>query len=225
MGADAKQLPRIDFSGVDPSAPEPGRRCADRRCTRSRPSAASTRATPELRAALFDGAVRPLFALPADAKRRNYYGDGEPFRGYLGSLREHRHRRRPQDRERPRIRRPHVARRPVSEAVHGAARRISELEETVQRMVLEGLGVAKYCDASTRHLFRIEVDGLKPEAWRCRPGTASESPSSRRRRRSLSSPATHSGYSAILFSVPNFKIQAPDELVDDDEQPSLFQAL
>ncbi|KAJ1294253.1 hypothetical protein BS78_01G132000 [Paspalum vaginatum] len=27
------------------------------------------------------------------------------------------------------------------------------------------------------------------------------------------------GYSAILFAVPEFKIQAPDELVDDDHPP------
>ncbi|GJM89823.1 hypothetical protein PR202_ga06044 [Eleusine coracana subsp. coracana] len=31
--------------------------------------------TPEQRAALFDGPLRPLFALPVDAKRRNYYGE------------------------------------------------------------------------------------------------------------------------------------------------------
>ena len=33
-----------------------------------------------------NGAVRPLFALPADAKRRNYYGADRPFDGYLGDV-------------------------------------------------------------------------------------------------------------------------------------------
>jgi hypothetical protein len=45
-----------------------------------------------------------------------------------------------------------------SEAVHGAARRIAELEEAVQRMVMEGLGVPGYHDAmreSMRHVFRM----------------------------------------------------------------------
>ncbi|KAL6610736.1 hypothetical protein ACP70R_040705 [Stipagrostis hirtigluma subsp. patula] len=96
-----------------------------------------------LRAALFDGAVRPLFALPADAKRHNYYGADEPFRGYLGRSDAYESIA--------------IVDGPKTEnvgafaglmwpdgrflAVHGAARRISELEETVQRMVLEGLGV------------------------------------------------------------------------------------
>ena len=46
----------------------------------------------------------------------------------------------------------------VSEAVHGAARRIAELEEAVQRMVMEGLGVPGYHDTmreSMRHVFRM----------------------------------------------------------------------
>ena len=41
---------------------------------------------PEQRAALFDGAARPLFALPVDTKRRNYYGADKPYHGYLGGL-------------------------------------------------------------------------------------------------------------------------------------------
>lgn len=43
-----------------------------------------------------------------------------------------------------------------SNAIHGAASRILELEKTVRRMVMEGLGVARYHDAlSTWHLFRM----------------------------------------------------------------------
>ena len=45
-----------------------------------------------------------------------------------------------------------------SKAVHGVAARIFELEAAVRRMVLEGLGVAKYHDALTAsmwHLFRM----------------------------------------------------------------------
>jgi len=84
------ELPRIDFSGVDPSAP------GTRRWAAVRAQVVDALATfgcfdahypalgPDLRAALFDGAVKPLLALPADAKRRNTYGPDRPLFGYLG---------------------------------------------------------------------------------------------------------------------------------------------
>jgi hypothetical protein len=92
MSAEAAQLPRIDFSGVDPSAPGAGTWLAARAqvvdafATFGCFDAHYPALAPELRAALFDGAVRPLFALPVDAKRRNHYGPDKPFHGYLGEL-------------------------------------------------------------------------------------------------------------------------------------------
>ena len=92
MSAEAAQLPRIDFSGVDPSAPGAGTWSAvraqvmDALATFGCFDAEYPALTPEQRAALFDGATRPLFALPVDTKRRNYHGADKPFHGYLGGL-------------------------------------------------------------------------------------------------------------------------------------------
>ncbi|TVU20227.1 hypothetical protein EJB05_36426, partial [Eragrostis curvula] len=92
MSAEAKQLPRIDFSGVNPSAPGAGTWPAVRAqvlnalTTFGYFDAHYPALTPEHRAALFDGAVRPLFALPVDAKRHNDYGAEKPFHGYIGGL-------------------------------------------------------------------------------------------------------------------------------------------
>jgi len=70
MSAEAAQLPRIDFSGVEPSAPGAGTWSAVRAqvvdaldtfgCFDAHYPALDL----EHRAALFDSAVRPLFALP-----------------------------------------------------------------------------------------------------------------------------------------------------------------
>lgn len=125
MGGEAKKLPRIDFSEVDPSAPggqawgTARGEVMDALATFGCFEAHYPALTPRLRAELFDGAVRPLFALPADAKRRNCYGADRPFHGYLGDVpgfpgyeslaivdgTNH------QGRVRPRLRPPHVARR------------------------------------------------------------------------------------------------------------------
>lgn len=86
------QLPRIDFSGVTPSAPgartwsDVRAQVMDALTTFGCFHAHYPALTPELRAALFDGAVRPLFSLPVEAKRRNYYGADKPFHGYLGDI-------------------------------------------------------------------------------------------------------------------------------------------
>jgi hypothetical protein len=92
MGAGAMQLPRIDFSSVDLSAPGAGAwsevraQVLDALATFGCFDAHYPALTPELRTALFEGAVRPLFALPVEAKRRNYYGADKPFHGYLGDI-------------------------------------------------------------------------------------------------------------------------------------------
>lgn len=86
---EATQLPSIDFSGVDPSTPGSGSWAAVRAQVMDALTSSGCFVahypplTPELRAALFDGAVKPLFALPVDAKRRNYYGDDKPYHGYI----------------------------------------------------------------------------------------------------------------------------------------------
>jgi isopenicillin N synthase-like dioxygenase len=88
----AAELPRIDFTGVDASAPGTGRwdvvraQVMDALATFGCFDAHYPALAPAQRTALFDGAVRPLFALPADTKRRNTYGPGKPFHGYLGEL-------------------------------------------------------------------------------------------------------------------------------------------
>ncbi|KAL6618732.1 hypothetical protein ACP70R_033871 [Stipagrostis hirtigluma subsp. patula] len=285
MGSDAVQLPRIDFSGVDPSAPGAGAWPAVRAqvmhalATFGCFDAHYPALAPELRAAFFDGAVRPLFALPADAKRRNYYGADRPFHGYLGGL--------PgldgyeslavTDAHRPEPVRDFAAlmwpdggdSTGFCEIVHGAAKRIFELEEAVRRMVMEGLGVAKYhgeLSESTWHLFRVseykapnaaekkvrygshqdtnllsvvcqhEVEGLEmqtrdgewvvvkpsPTSLVVMVGNALRAWTNGRlhapfHRITVSGNVTR--YSAILFSVPNFKIQTPDELVDAEHPP------
>ncbi|TVU20229.1 hypothetical protein EJB05_36428, partial [Eragrostis curvula] len=294
MAGEATQLPRIDFSGVDPSAPGSGSWTAVRAQVMDALTshgcfvAHCPALTPDLRAALFDGAVRPLFALPVDAKRRNYYGDDKPHLGY--------HRGPPGrvsseslaivDGYKPENVRAFadlvwpdggVGGDATSfsvkrETVHGAAKLLLELEETVRRMVLEALGVAKYHDAmneSTWHLFRMweykavpsaeqeeevgfgapgshqdtntlsvvwqhEVDGLEVQTrdgdWiRVEPaslvvmvGNALRAWTNDRlhapfHRITISGDVTR--YSAILFSVPDFMIQAPSELVGNENHP------
>nr|AAT39145.1 unknown protein [Oryza sativa Japonica Group] len=177
MGGEAAQLTpaRIDFSGVDPAAPGTGRWAEVRAevmgalTTHGWFDAHYPQLTPELRAGLFDAAVRPLFALPVDAKRRNYHGPEKPFHGYLGGL--------PGldsyeslaivDGLKPESVRAFadlVLPRGANdddgfcEIVNGAAKRIADLEGMVRRMILEGLGVAEHHEAqgeSFWHLFRM----------------------------------------------------------------------
>ncbi|TVU20228.1 hypothetical protein EJB05_36427, partial [Eragrostis curvula] len=172
MSADAMQLPRIDFSGVDPSAPGTGTWSAvraqvmDALTTTGCFDAHYPALTPEFRAALFDGAVKPLFALPVEAKRRNYYGADKPFHGYMGDIPgfygyeslaivdalKSENVRAFADLVWP------DGGNGFCETVHSAAKRMAELEETVRLMVLEELGVAKYHEplkASSWHLFRV----------------------------------------------------------------------
>ncbi|KAL6618731.1 hypothetical protein ACP70R_033870 [Stipagrostis hirtigluma subsp. patula] len=178
MGSNAMQLPRIDFSGIDPSAPGAGAwpavraQVMDALTTFGCFDAHYPALTPELRAALLDGAIRPLFSLPADVKRRNYVGPELPFHGYLGG--------RPgvdgyeslaivDGDEAEHIRAFADLMWPDSddagnkarfcEAVRGASTRIVELEAAVRRMAMEGLGVANspgvLSDEVTWHLFRM----------------------------------------------------------------------
>uniref|UniRef100_K3Z7N3 2-oxoglutarate-dependent dioxygenase DAO n=1 Tax=Setaria italica TaxID=4555 RepID=K3Z7N3_SETIT len=281
-GADAMQLPRIDFSGVDPSAPGAGTWSAVRAqvmealTTVGCFDAQYPALAPEQRAALFDGAVRPLFALPVDAKRRNYYGADKPFHGYLGDIPGYESLAIVDGTKLELVRDFAGLMWPdggsndgFCNAVHGAASRIFELEEAVRRMVMEGLGVAKYHDAlraSTWHLFRMseyqaphaaektvrfgshqdtnllsivcqhEVEGLEvqtrdgervlvkpsPTSLVVMVGQALRAWTNDRlyapfHRITVGGDATR--YSAMLFSVPNFQIQAPGELVDDEHPP------
>ncbi|KAF8681743.1 hypothetical protein HU200_045180 [Digitaria exilis] len=168
MATEAR-LPRIDFSGVDPSSPGAGRWAAvraqvvDALATLGCFDAHYPALTPDLRAAFFDGAVKELFALPADAKRRNTYGPDKPLFGYLGGMPGLSNdyeslaiseRVEPQSSSAPSptscgptqttpASGTQTERTTASEVVHGAARRMAELEEAVQRMVMEGLGGGK----------------------------------------------------------------------------------
>ncbi|WVZ60015.1 hypothetical protein U9M48_010088 [Paspalum notatum var. saurae] len=285
------QLPRIDFSGVDTSAPGAGQwasvraQVVDALATFGCFDAHYPALSPDMRAALFDGALGELFALPVDVKRRNSYGPDKPMHGYLAGI--------PDlttayeslaiaDRVDPdRVRAFADLMWPdgggnagFCETVHGAAKRFAELEEAVRRMLLEGLGVAGYHDAlgeSTRHVFRMsryqapgsaaegkgkevrygthqdcntltvvcqhQVDGLEVQtrggAWiLVRPASpASVFVMAGNALRAWTNGRVHAPfhrvavdgdvprYSAILFAVPEFKIQAPDELVDDDHPP------
>ncbi|TKV92143.1 hypothetical protein SEVIR_9G144400v4 [Setaria viridis] len=290
MGAEARQLelPRIDFSGVDPSAPGAGQWAAvraqvvDALATFGCFDAHYPALTPDLRAAFFDGAVKKLFALPDDAKRRNTCSPDRPLFGYLGSMAGFTNAYESlaiSDRVEPeRVRAfadlmwPGGDNAAFCEAVHGAARRIAELEESVQRMVMEGLGVPEYHDAmreSMRHVFRMahyNAPGGDAEGKEVRYGTHQDcsmltvvcqhavdglevqtgdgewihfrpsSPASlvviagnelrawtNDRVRAPFHRVTVGGdvarYSAILFALPGLKIQAPDELVDEEHPP------
>lgn len=289
MGAEATQLPEIYFSGVDPSAPGAGPWAAvraevmDALASFGCFDAHYPPLTPELRASLFDGAVQPLFSLPVETKRRNYYGPDKPFHGYLGGLpgldayeslaivdgpkaepvRAFADLMWPESPD---------GNAGFCETVHGAAKRIAELEEMVRRMILEGLGVAKYHESQNEsmwHLFRMseykapnaeekkvgygshqdtnslsvvcqhEVHGLEvqtrdgewilvkpsPTSLVVMVGNALRAWTNERlhapfHRITVAGDVTR--YSAILFSVPDFMIQAPGELVDEDH-PSRFK--
>ncbi|CAL4935126.1 unnamed protein product [Urochloa decumbens] len=282
------QLPLIDFSGVDTSAPGAGTWSAVRAqvvhalATFGCFDAHYPALSPDHRAALFDGAVKRLFALPDDIKRRNDYGADRPLFGYLGGI--------PgisnayeslaiSDRIDPENVRafadlmwPGADNDGLCEAVHGAARRIADLEDAVQRMVMEGFGVAKYhgeMRESMRHVFRMsqyrapsmdaegkevrygthqdcstltvicqhEVDGLEVQTgdgeWiHFRPSsTASLVVMAGNELRAWTNDRVRAPfhrvavggdvarYSVILFALPGSKIQAPDELVDDEHPP------
>uniref|UniRef100_A0A0D3GB55 2-oxoglutarate-dependent dioxygenase DAO n=1 Tax=Oryza barthii TaxID=65489 RepID=A0A0D3GB55_9ORYZ len=287
MGGEAAQLTpaRIDFSGVDPAAPGTGRWAEVRAevmgalTTHGWFDAHYPQLTPELRASLFDAAVRPLFALPVHAKRRNHYGPEKPFHGYLGGL--------PgldsyeslaiADGLKPESVRAFadlVLPRGANddgfcEIVNGAAKRIADLEGMVRRMILEGLGVAEHHEAQGEpfwHLFRMseyrapnsdekvtgyiahqdtnwlsivcqnEVNGNEmrtrdgewvlvkpsPTSLIVNVGNALRAWTNDRlhapfHRIMVSGHATR--YTCMLFSVPNFMIQIPDELVDESHPP------
>lgn len=171
----AAELTRIDFTGVDASAPRTGRwdavraQVTDALATLGCFDAHYPSLAPARRAALFDGAVRPLFALPADAKRRNTYGPGKPFHGYLGGL--------PGldayeslaivDGHRPdeahafaELMFPGADNAAFCETVRSAAARMAELEGVVRRMVVEGLGVSQaQREPMMWHLFRMSEYG------------------------------------------------------------------
>ncbi|KAL6637166.1 hypothetical protein ACP70R_024738 [Stipagrostis hirtigluma subsp. patula] len=176
MAVEATQLPRIDFSGVNPSAPGTGQWAA----VRSQVMDALTTVgcfdahypalAPDLRAAFFDGAVRSLFALPIDTKLRNNYGPDKPLFGYLAStpgLSAAYESLAISDRVEPENIRAFAdlmwpdgdgGDAGFCETVHGVAKRMAELQEAVQRMVMEALGVAKHHDAlceAARHVFRM----------------------------------------------------------------------
>ncbi|VAH11182.1 unnamed protein product [Triticum turgidum subsp. durum] len=153
MGAEAGELPRIDFSGVDASVPGTGRwdatraQVMDALATFGCFDAHYPALAPAQRAALFHGAVRPLFALPVDAKSLAIVdgpelGDVQAFADLLF---------------------PAADNAAFCETVHGAAARMAELEGAVRRMVMEALGVA-VDEAQTQsapfwHLFRMSEYG------------------------------------------------------------------
>ncbi|KAL6894508.1 hypothetical protein ACP4OV_008606 [Aristida adscensionis] len=302
MAAEASRLPWIDFSGVDPSAPGDGEwsavraRVVDALATVGCFEAHYPALAPHRRAALFDAAVKPLFALPAGTKLRNSYGPGKPLFGYLGGAPgvtvaheslaiadrvDHDHVRAFADLMWPDGR--GDANAGFCEAVHGAAAVMVGLEEAVRRMVVEGLGVAGYLDAmseSTRHVFRMsaykapggggasselfrykthqdlntltvicqhEVEGLEVRTrdgdgdgdgdggWiPVKPSPATLVVMAGNALRAWTNDRVHAPvhrvavggdatrYSAMLFAVPEFKIQAPEELVDD-EHPLRFK--
>ncbi|XP_047043985.1 probable 2-oxoglutarate-dependent dioxygenase AOP1 [Lolium rigidum] len=172
---DAVELPSIDFTSVDASAPGTGRwdavraQVMDALATFGCFDAHYPTLAPAHRAALFDGAVRPLFALPADVKRRNTYGPGKPFHGYLGELPglEAYESLAIVDGHRPEeiqafaeLMFPGADNAAFCETVHGAAAQMAELEGTVRRMVMEGLGVHGEAQSEPMwHLFRVSEYG------------------------------------------------------------------
>ncbi|KAL6848896.1 hypothetical protein ACP4OV_021479 [Aristida adscensionis] len=233
MGADEMQLPRIDFSGIDPSAPGTGpwpavrAQVMDALATFGCFDAHYPALTPELRDALFDGAAKPLFALPLDVKRRNYHGPELPFHGHLGG-------------------RPGLDGYMSLGIVNG--NKAEHIRSFADLMWPGGDGDGDggvsarfwYGSHQDANLLSIvcqhEVDGLEvqtkdgewypiklsPTSLVVMVGNALRAWSNER----LHSPfhrITTSGdstrYSSILFSVPRFVIQAPDELVDDEHPP------
>uniref|UniRef100_A0A0D9WK30 2-oxoglutarate-dependent dioxygenase DAO n=1 Tax=Leersia perrieri TaxID=77586 RepID=A0A0D9WK30_9ORYZ len=286
-GGEETKLPRVDFSGVDPAAPGTGRwaevhaEVMDAVTTAGVFEAHYPQLTPELRASLFRDAVQPLFSLPVETKRRNTYGPGKPFHGYMGGLSglDSYESLAIVDGLKPapvhafaELMWPGAANDSFCELVHGAAKQIGDLEGMVRRMILEGLGVENHHEKmseSTWHLFRMAEykapnseekvtgyiahqdtnmlsivceNGVNGNEMRTRDGEwvlVKPSPTSLivnvgNTLRAWTNDRVHapfhrimvSGnatrYTAMLFSVPNFMIQAPDELVDENH-PARFK--
>ncbi|XP_008792974.2 probable 2-oxoglutarate-dependent dioxygenase AOP1 [Phoenix dactylifera] len=177
MGAETaaseRRLSKIDFSDVNSSNPGTRSWAAVRaRVMQAMESdgcfeAVYPRISSELRDSLFGTAMKELFALPLETKLQNICD--KPFHGYLGQI-------------------PYLSYESLAimdapfsygaqsftslmwpsgnstfcETVQSFSEQVMELEETVRRMVLESLGVEKYCVAqteSTRFLLRVSEYG------------------------------------------------------------------
>ncbi|CAL5012360.1 unnamed protein product [Urochloa decumbens] len=146
------EIARVDLHGVEPGTP--GWDAARAAVTASMVShgfvvvAHDHALGPDLRAALFGRALPELFALPLDVKKQTVSAKGE-FRGYLGhrpgmaweSLRVGEPTNPDSVREFAGLLWPDGGNPEFCEAIVSFARNIKKLEETVETLLLEGLGV------------------------------------------------------------------------------------
>uniref|UniRef100_A0A0E0QJ16 Fe2OG dioxygenase domain-containing protein n=1 Tax=Oryza rufipogon TaxID=4529 RepID=A0A0E0QJ16_ORYRU len=173
----AMAIPKVDLRGLEPGTP--GWEAARAAVTASMLShgcvvVAHGALGPELREALFSRAARDLFALPAEAKRRNVSTVG-PYRGYItntpGMNWESLYVGAAADAGRV----PEFAgllwpdgNPEFCDTIVSFAKKMTELERAVERMTLEGLGVGE--DHIASHLdahddaVRLSRYGPPPDA-------------------------------------------------------------
>uniref|UniRef100_A0ACD6AQ24 Uncharacterized protein n=1 Tax=Avena sativa TaxID=4498 RepID=A0ACD6AQ24_AVESA len=129
---------------------------------------------PELRTALFDRALPELYALPAETKRRNVASTAVPYQGYIsdgaaleslrvwdptdaGRVRDYGNLLWPQQQQ---------GSNPAffCDAIVSVSRNLVELEQTVVRMVLEGVGARE--ERVDEHLDREALTSYGLRLWR-----------------------------------------------------------
>uniref|UniRef100_A0A0E0IBV0 2-oxoglutarate-dependent dioxygenase DAO n=1 Tax=Oryza nivara TaxID=4536 RepID=A0A0E0IBV0_ORYNI len=175
----AMAIPKVDLRGLEPGTP--GWEAARAAVTASMVShgcvvVAHGALGPELREALFSRAARELFALPAEAKRRNVSTVG-PYRGYITNTPGMNWESLQVGAAADAGRVPEFAgllwpdgnpECSSSDTIVSFAKKMTELERAVERMTLEGLGVGE--DHIASHLdahddaVRLSRYGPPPDA-------------------------------------------------------------
>lgn len=169
MGAEnPRQLPKIDFSGVDPASAGTGSwKSVRAQVIQAMEShgcfeAIYPQVTPELRESLFRNAVKELFALPLDVKHRNIHH--KPFHGYLGEIPTLDYYESLAIVNAPlphatqsfaNLLWPETGNPTFCETVLSFSQKVAELEGMARRMLMEGLGVDKYYEDLTNSMWYL----------------------------------------------------------------------
>lgn len=181
MGSDTSpQLPKIDFSGVNPaSAGTESWNSVRAQVIQAMEShgcfeAIYPQVTPEIRESLLGTVVKELFALPLETKHRNIPESDKHFNGYLGQIPglEYYESLAIADAPLPHATQsfanlmwPDTGNPTFCETVLSFSNKVAELEGMARRMLMEGLGVDKYYEDHTKSTwYALRFSEYRPPA-------------------------------------------------------------